>query len=809
MTNSTPNWESGTSTGGERLTFKYLPQYAHFLLAHQLEAFSLALLRISREVNVPLLRYFEGMPEEKLIALSIQGTEELLEYFSQNKMQDFIDKSIKTWAENQLPLIQSSEVVVEDISTISFTRRKAFRDFLPLYSTDIPTYINIMEEVDKFTVTLEEICYKILFEMKQQKINEHHLYIDTINHQLQEAQEIAEMGSFEWDLIGNNSTFSPQLYKIFKMQDTTDLMSFLENVHPSDHIKVRSAIEKAIQGDGIYECEYRYGRGQQEKMIWSRGIVTFQEGKPYKMKGTVMDVTQRHHTLKRLERSEELHKQAQALTHLGNWNWFIDEDDITWSDELYRIFGLEPQSETITFERFIALVHPDDREKRQQEIQRALQTRHMDDYTMKILLDNGTIKILQGKGEVLVDEKNKPYKLIGTCQDITLQALLHEQLRENEETFRQLITNAPDAVIVINEDGHILLWNPKAQEIFGWTTEEVTGKSLERTIIPHNGRKQHWQELTPWHETGIVRVLNRNIEITACKKSGEEFYIALSIARSLRAGEPVFIFFIRDISKEKNAELELELQRNQLARKNMELEASNQELMAFNYIASHDLKEPVRKIKVFSSLIKERGGEALPENIKDYLERISSSAGHMQKLIDALFAFSRTTSAEKIFEHTDLNNLLAEVINSLKEVIEEKKAVIIASPLPVLPVIPFQFQQLLENILSNALKYSRSDIPPEIRITAKLVPGSTLAQPASYIANAYHAITISDNGIGFDQQYAQKIFELFQRLHGKHEYSGTGIGLAICKKIAQHHHGFIIASGEPGKGATFTVYMPA
>ncbi len=917
------------------LHFTHLPAYARFLLENRLLAFTEALIATSREIKVPLLKYFESMPEAQFKALSLQGADELLTSFAENKAQEFIDKSLRNWLENQVPLIQQDDVVIEDISKVGFARRKAMRDLLPDYTSDIKLYVRVMEEMDRFTVALEEDCYKVLFQIKQEKINENHHFLDKINnaspgiiyvfdlleqkevysnhkreellgyteedvaamgsslmnrilhaedlpvvqenmkkmalandgevftheyrvqnkqgefrwhrtyetvfkrtltgdtsqiigisidvteekaaaiqlenteHNLREAQEIAGLASFEWDMVGANSVFSPQLAKIFNLEKKTNLGAFIDHVHPSDRKKVRDALDKALQTDGIYECEYRYGTGQQEKVIWSRGLVRFKEGVPQKMNGTIMDVTQRYYTLKRLERSEELHKQAQALTHIGNWSWLIGENIVSWSDELYRIYGLEPQSEVINFERFMSLVHPDDRGKRQQEIQQALQTLHADDYTMRIRLDDGQIKILQGKGEVLVDEDNQPYKLVGTCQDITEQALLHEQLRQNEETFRQLITNAPDAVIVIDENSNILLWNPKAENIFGWTETEIIGKNLSETIMPPRHKDQHLEGIKRLQKTGQSRVLNRTIEITAIKKDGEEFYIALSIARSFRAGVPVFISFIRDISKEKNAEFEMEEQRILLAQKNVELERTNQELMAFNYIASHDLKEPVRKIKIFSDLITSNSSEELPADAKNYVNRISAAASHMQGLIDALYAFSLATSGDNLFVTTDLNNLLEVVKNSLKYALEEQKAIITATILPALSIIPFQFQQLLENLITNAVKYSRPDVRPEIHITADLVAGADFVKEEADVTINYYAISIRDNGIGFDQQYASKIFQLFQRLHGKNEYSGTGIGLAICKKIVRHHHGFITAQGELGRGATFTVYIPA
>ncbi|MBC7774307.1 MAG: PAS domain-containing protein [Phycisphaerae bacterium] len=916
------------------LHFEHLPAYAQFLLDEKLEVFSIYMLKISRDEKVPLLRYFSHFSEDELIALSIEGTRKFLEHLVQNNAFQFIEDSLTAWTENLLPNIQSDEIVIEDIAKVSFARRKGFRDFLPRYSRENADFVKIMEEVDRFTTLQEELSFKTLFDLKQQKINEHLHFIEKINNttpgvlyvfdlleqkeiftnhkreemlgyseddmktmgdsvvaqiihpedlpqafehiqsfsqvadgalhtneyrvrhkqghyewhrayesvfkrtpegipsqiigiainissekeaikrlehneqQLREAQDIAGLGSFEWNLEGQGSTFSPQLFKIFEMEGTSNLMSFLDNVHPSDRKMVKEAIENAMKGDGLYEAEYRYIKDQKEKVVWSRGVVTFRDGKPVKMNGTVMDVTQRHHMLKRLERSEELHKQAQALTHLGNWSWFISTGEINWSDEMYRIYGLEPQSETITFERFLSLVHPDDRQKRLDEIQETLQTLNAADYTMRILCEDGTEKTLQGKGELLVDEDKKPYKLVGTCQDITQQFRLNEQLKESEETFRQLIFNAPDAVIVINEDSNILLWNPKAEEIFGWAKEEVTGKSLTETIIPPQYIESHLKGIERMHNTGEVRVLNKTIEITALKKNGQEFYIDLSIARSSQGGHLVFISFIRDITREKQAEMELEQHRDQLAQKNTELERSNRELTAFNYIASHDLQEPIRKIKMFGNLLNEKSRETLPPPQREFIDRMLFSADYMQQLIESLLAFSRTTSTEKNLQPVNLNLLLEEVKTSMTHLIEEKNAAIILEKLPVLEGIPLQFQQLFENIIGNALKYSKPGQPCVIKIEADVVAGHSVKAEGAVHEQHYHHISVKDNGIGFDQKYAHKVFEIFQRLHNKNEYSGTGVGLAICKKIVENHHGLITVESKAGQGAKFNIYIP-
>lgn len=781
----------------DQLNFRYLPAYAQYLLDHKLEDFTRTSLAISREVKIPLLKYFENIPEEELIKMSVQGTIEYLSFFAGNRVAEFIDTSMKRWIENQLPLVQNNEIVAQDISTVSFTRRKAFRHFLPAYTTDFELYNQILEEVDLFVLDVEEKSYNTLFNIKQQKINEHIYFIEKVNNtlpgiiyvfdiieqkevystskreeilgytrqeiadmgshifsalvhpedlnkrlehlrnfdpvkdgeirsleyrlktkkgnyhwqrvyetvfkrndegmstqiigmsldinkekdaaqklqlreqQLSEAQEIAGLGSFEWDLQGHSSLYSDQLLKIFELEESKDYLSFLQYVHPADQARLTAAINEAITGEGKYECEYRYQK-KTEKVIWSRGVVTFQDGKPLKMRGTVMDVTERHQMMQQLEHTIELHKQAQALTHIGNWSWNIPANKIEWSDEMYRIYGLEPKSEDMHFERFLALVHPEDRERRLAEIQKTLQTHIAEDYVMRIVWDNGTTRVLQGKGELILDEFNKPYKLTGTCQDVT-----------------------------------------------------------------------------------------------------EQYHI--------------------------NQQLEL---------KNLELQRSNEELTSFNYIASHDLQEPLRKIKLFSNRIFEKDFEVLSPTAKEFLPRIITSASQMQKLMNDLLAFSRATSADKVFEKTDLNTLLEEVKAALKDSIEEQNVTITSKSLPELKLIPFQFQQLLENIIGNAIKYSKRDVPVQINISSRTVQGKNYLNQGAVADKSYHMLSISDNGIGFDQQYSQKIFELFQRLHNKNEYSGTGIGLAICKKIIQNHNGFITATGEQGKGATFNVFTP-
>ncbi|MBW8332935.1 MAG: CHASE3 domain-containing protein [Prolixibacteraceae bacterium] len=241
-----------------------------------------------------------------------------------------------------------------------------------------------------------------------------------------------------------------------------------------------------------------------------------------------------------------------------------------------------------------------------------------------------------------------------------------------------------------------------------------------------------------------------------------------------------------------------------------QLEKSNKELLAFNHIASHDLQEPLRKVQTFISRIRENDFETLPEKLKDYILGIERASVRMGMFIEDLLMYSRSNNVDKVFELTDLNVLLENSIQQFSQQIEEKKAVVkLLTKLPTLYVISFQIQQLFNNLLSNSLKYSKPDTAPVIVFNTKILQSTDLPGLPTGPYSKYYIISISDNGIGFEQKYAGQIFTLFYRLHNKSEYSGTGVGLAICKLIVENHKGFIMAEGIPNKGTTIVFYLPA
>lgn len=245
----------------------------------------------------------------------------------------------------------------------------------------------------------------------------------------------------------------------------------------------------------------------------------------------------------------------------------------------------------------------------------------------------------------------------------------------------------------------------------------------------------------------------------------------------------------------------------ELEEKIFDLEISNKELSAFNYVASHDLQEPLRKVQLFISRIRTTHFDSFPQTLKDSFIRIEVAANRMEKLINDLLLFSRSNKLNKDVEKTNLNQILENTLQEFDESLSEKKASISGGILPTIEAIPFQIQQLFDNIISNSLKYAKKNVPLSIAISTKIVSGDDIPRLRNKTLK-YYQISFADNGIGFNQEHAESIFTIFSRLHDNSEYSGTGIGLAICKKITDNHKGAIDAEGTSGVGATFNIYFP-
>jgi signal transduction histidine kinase len=264
----------------------------------------------------------------------------------------------------------------------------------------------------------------------------------------------------------------------------------------------------------------------------------------------------------------------------------------------------------------------------------------------------------------------------------------------------------------------------------------------------------------------------------------------------------VGVLLLKDVSELNKKQRELEIRLQQLDR-------SNRELQQFAYVASHDLQEPLRKIMSFSERLLRKYDNLLVDEGKEYIIRMSNAAQRMETLIYDLLSFSRSTQMDQPFELTDLNHIFADVLADMDTREQSNAQINLPLNLPVLEAIPSQMRQLFQNLLNNALKFAHAQRAPIVSLRCQLVAGVDLPEHYALLPEKdYCIIEIEDNGIGFHQSNAERIFNIFQRLHGRSEYSGSGVGLAICKKIADNHQGALFADGYEGKGAVFKVVLP-
>jgi len=801
-------------SSSENLGFHYFPAYAKFLLENYVKEITEEQLRLSRILKLPLLRFFESLTNAEIIKIGIEGTRELLSFCAQNKCSEYINVSLEKWLANQLPIITRNQVVVDDITILSHIRRRIFRHFLPSYTANLDLYIKIMDEIDRFTAEQDSLSFKTLLDIHQ-----------SLNEQV---QALAHIGNWQWDLKTRRLSWSDEVYRIYELEPQSNIPSekIASYNHPEDVEKVHQIMQWSYETAQPHDFYYRIilENGTQ-KILHTKGQVRLREDQPFEMFGTLQDVTSQKLNEEELKEKKNFIQKIADVTpcliavynaHTGRYAFI--------NNALRALLGYESQQVLERgIEFFLSIIHPDDlqsiTEKNSQALEAAncLSTGRPEsvvEYKYRLKHANGEYRWFHTFGTVFGrNQDNEVEDLINISIDVTEEFLLSQQLakknselRQSEERYHRMISEVEDyAILLLDKDGFIQNWNKGAEKIKGYKAEEIIGKNFRVFYRQEDQQRKLPQKLI----AQAARTGKASHEGWRVRKDGSTFWGSIVItALHDEAGNIIgFSKVTRDLTERKLNDDRLKEYASRIEKNNEELQKINKELDSFAYIASHDLQEPLRKIRTFCNFISNKGKDQLSHETAEYFHRITGAAERMQKLIEALLDYSRTNTMQIIYEPTDLNIIVSEVQKDLAELISEKKATIEFENLPTINAVPLQFHQLFSNIIENSIKYSRKNVPPVIKISAALVPAKnhSVLKKSKY----YYEIKITDNGIGFEQEYAENIFKLFQRLHGRNEYYGTGIGLAICKKIVENHRGIITAIGKPGEGAVFTILLPA
>ncbi|NIJ53756.1 PAS domain-containing sensor histidine kinase [Dyadobacter arcticus] len=647
------------------------------------------------------------------------------------------------------------------------------------------------------------------------------------------ALQAARLGTWNMDPINKVVQFDDHCRALYGMPSDEQLNydSLVQFIHYQDRERVRLAVAQALDNKSrsAYDIRYR-ALGASDKILrWlhCNGKAYFtEEGMPYRFTGIMRDVTHEISSQEKVLWADQQAAMTIEGSGAGSFLIKLGTNEIIHSPTLARIItGKEDVN--ISRDVFVLHVHPEDILLRLAAYAKAIETGELR-YEARFVWNDQSIHWVRVIGNYLYDSTGHPISISGIVMDITDRIESEHKLRESEERLRTLVEQAPVATaLFVGEDMIIDIPNEAMLKLWG-KGDAVIGMPLRQALPELEGQPflsilKNVYEKGEAHSDKSARgdiMIDGKLETfyydytykPLCNSDGEIYAIlnmALDVTEQVKSRQEL------ERSEERYRQLANELEQRveqrtaELHQANAELVNSNNNLQQFAYAASHDMQEPLRKIQSFGSRLQITYAGALDENGVFMLDRIQDASKRMSLMIDDLLAYSRLTTRNDEFRPVQLTQIVKGVLADLEISIQEQETDIHVGTLPVVWGNSSQLTQLMQNLLSNAIKYKKPDVPSKINISwHEVMPAELKVLPTSLPDHRYLCLEIADNGIGFDEKHLDKIFQMFQRLHGRSEFSGSGIGLALCKKVVQNHHGYITAKSEPGKGSTFLVYLP-
>lgn len=648
---------------------------------------------------------------------------------------------------------------------------------------------------DSFLRAIPDFVY--LLDLEGEKINYLNQKTDVVAHYTEEEVLSLDKDFFPVKNYENRQTFFKEIIQLFKDANEGDHHSF------TLELLTKEKKRHTVRNRGTLLIKNKDG-------VASKVIVIAE------------DITAETQNDEREKQKQLQLNDAESLFSYGSWEWTLGTDYVIWSNGLYNIFGYDPTEypdSKMAYGVYSQHIILEDRERVTNISMDALKHKKLFyEFQHEIIDENGNRKLLDVKGRCFLNKHGEVVRVLGTSEDITKLHELKTSLKYKVEELRKAHEELENAKNLFKEaealmnygsfdwdvDKDVVLWSDGLKRLFaGKDVSRLPAKidyDFYKTFIHkddintvikiveeaiENGKPYSFEHRLI-NLDGIQKTVHTQGWVTTNKSSGFLRFIGNTV----------------DITEMKVYEQDLKY-------KIEELNRSNQDLEQFAYIASHDLQEPLRKIMAFGDRLNTKYGEELGTDGQFYLSRMLDAASRMKILMENLLSYSRVSTKSEPFELTNLGLTIESILSDLEMKIQEVDAQITMSPMPTLNALPTQMQQLFQNLISNALKFVKPNVKPVISIEAyeaDLTEINLLGIP--FKNSQYHKIVISDNGIGFDAEYAEKIFLIFQRLHGRSEFEGTGLGLAICKKIVDNHHGYIFAKSDENQGATFTVYLP-